>query len=76
MKDLIEYIAKHLVENPDAVAVNEIEGEKTLIIELGVAPEDIGRIIGKNGRTARALRTILNAVAMKQDRRAVLEILE
>lgn len=76
MKDLIEYIAKHLVENPDAVAVNEIEGEKTLIIELGVAPEDIGRIIGKNGRTARALRTILNAVAMKKDRRAVLEILE
>jgi predicted RNA-binding protein YlqC (UPF0109 family) len=76
MKDLIEYIAKHLVENPDAVEVNEIEGEKTLIIELGVAPEDIGRIIGKNGRTARALRTILNAVAMKKDRRAVLEILE
>jgi predicted RNA-binding protein YlqC (UPF0109 family) len=76
MKDLIEYIAKHLVENPDAVEVHEIEGEKTLIIELGVAPEDIGRIIGKNGRTARALRTILNAVAMKKDRRAVLEILE
>jgi predicted RNA-binding protein YlqC (UPF0109 family) len=76
MKDLIEYIAKHLVENPDAVEVNEIEGEKTHIIELGVAPEDIGRIIGKNGRTARALRTILNAVAMKRERRAVLEILE
>ncbi len=76
MKDLIEYIAKHLVENPDAVAVSEIEGEKTLIVELGVAPEDIGRIIGKNGRTARALRTILNAVAMKNEKRAVLEILE
>lgn len=76
MKELIEYIAKNLVEKPDAVEVREVEGEKTLIIELGVAPEDIGRIIGKNGRTARALRTILNAVAMKQNRRAVLEILE
>jgi len=76
MKDLIEYIAKHLVENADAVEVKEIEGEKTLIIELGVAQEDIGRIIGKNGRTARALRTILNAAAMRHDRRAVLEILE
>jgi hypothetical protein len=76
MKDLIEYIAKHLVENPDAVEASEIEGEKTLIIELGVAPEDIGRIIGKNGRTARALRTILNAVAMRNEKRAVLEILE
>ncbi len=76
MKELIEYIAKNLVENPDAVEVNEIEGEKTTIIELAVDPGDIGRIIGKKGRTARALRTILNASAMKMNKRAVLEILE
>jgi hypothetical protein len=76
MKDLIEYIAKNLVEKPDAVAVNEVAGEKTTIIELTVDREDIGRIIGKKGRTARALRTILNAAAMKQAKRATLEILE
>jgi predicted RNA-binding protein YlqC (UPF0109 family) len=76
MKDLIEYIAKNLVEKPDAVVVNEVAGEKTTIIEVSVDREDIGRIIGKKGRTARALRTILNAAAMKQNKRAALEILE
>ncbi len=76
MKDLIEYIAKNLVEKPEAVTVNEVAGEKTTIIELSVDREDIGRIIGKKGRTARALRTILNAAAMKQNKRAALEILE
>ena len=76
MKDLIEYIAKNLVEKPDAVVVKEVAGEKTTIIELSVDRDDIGRIIGKKGRTARALRTILNAAAMKQNKRAALEILE
>ncbi len=76
MKDLIEYIAKNLVEKPESVVVNEVAGEKTTIIEVSVDREDIGRIIGKKGRTARALRTILNAAAMKQNKRAALEILE
>jgi predicted RNA-binding protein YlqC (UPF0109 family) len=76
MRDLIEYIAKNLVEKPDSVVVNEVAGEKTTIIEVSVDREDIGRIIGKKGRTARALRTILNAAAMKQNKRAALEILE
>ena len=76
MKDLIEYIAKNLVEKPDSVVVHDVAGEKTTIIEVSVDREDIGRIIGKKGRTARALRTILNAAAMKQNKRAALEILE
>ncbi|UCH77929.1 MAG: KH domain-containing protein [Candidatus Coatesbacteria bacterium] len=76
MRDLIEYVAKNLVEKPEAVVVNEVAGEKTTIIEVSVDREDIGRIIGKKGRTARALRTILNAAAMKQNKRAALEILE
>jgi predicted RNA-binding protein YlqC (UPF0109 family) len=76
VRDLIEYIAKNLVEKPESVVVNEVAGEKTTIIEVSVDREDIGRIIGKKGRTARALRTILNAAAMKQNKRAALEILE
>ena len=76
MRDMIEYIAKNLVEKPESVVVNEVAGEKTTIIEISVDREDIGRIIGKKGRTARALRTILNAAAMKQNKRAALEILE
>ncbi|NIT34989.1 MAG: KH domain-containing protein [candidate division Zixibacteria bacterium] len=76
MRDLIEYITKNLVEKPESVVVNEVAGEKTTIIEVSVDREDIGRIIGKKGRTARALRTILNAAAMKQNKRAALEILE
>ncbi|HUV87602.1 MAG TPA: KH domain-containing protein [bacterium] len=76
MRDMIEYIAKNLVEKPESVVVHEVAGEKTTIIEISVDREDIGRIIGKKGRTARALRTILNAAAMKQNKRAALEILE
>ena len=76
MRDLIEYIAKSLVEKPEAVTVNEVAGEKSTILELSVDREDIGRVIGKKGRTARALRTILNAAAMKQNKRASLEIIE
>ena len=75
-KDLIEYIAKALVDHPDQVRVSEIEGERTSVIELSVAKEDLGKVIGKQGRTARAMRTILNAAATKIRKRAVLEILE
>jgi len=76
MRDLIEYIAKSLVDNPDQVAVKEVEGEKTTVYELRVGPGDLGKVIGKRGRTARSIRTILNAAATKAGKRAVLEILE
>ena len=76
MRDLIEYIAKSLVDNPDLVAVKEVEGEKTTVYELRVGPGDLGKVIGKRGRTARSIRTILNAAATKAGKRAVLEILE
>jgi len=76
MKDLVEYIAKALVDCPDDVEVTEVVGEKTTVVELRVAREDVGKVIGKQGRTARAMRTILNAAATKMKKRAVLEILE
>jgi predicted RNA-binding protein YlqC (UPF0109 family) len=76
MKDLIEYIAKALVDKPDEVAVKEIEGEHTSVIELKVAKEDLGKIIGKQGRTARAMRTILSAASTKIKKRSLLEIIE
>ncbi len=76
MKTLIEYIAKALVDNPEAVDVSEIVGEQTSVIELKVAKEDLGKVIGKQGRTARAMRTILSAASTKIKKRAVLEILE
>jgi predicted RNA-binding protein YlqC (UPF0109 family) len=76
MKELIEYIAKLLVDKPEEVIVTELEGEQTSVIELKVAKEDIGKVIGKQGRTARAMRTILGAASMKLEKRSVLEILE
>jgi predicted RNA-binding protein YlqC (UPF0109 family) len=76
MKELIEYIAKVLVDNPDEVSVNELEGKQTSVIELRVAKEDLGKVIGKQGRTARAMRTILGAASTKIKKRSVLEILE
>jgi predicted RNA-binding protein YlqC (UPF0109 family) len=76
MKDLIEYIAKVLVDNPDDVSVTELEGKQTSVIELRVAKEDLGKVIGKQGRTARAMRTILGAASTKLKKRSVLEILE
>jgi hypothetical protein len=76
MKDLITYIAKSLVDQPDLVKVTEVEGETTSVIELSVAKEDIGKIIGKQGKTATALRTIMNAASMKIKRRSVLEIID
>ena len=76
MKDLIAYIAKALVDKPEEVSVTELEGEQTSVIELRVAKEDLGKIIGKQGRTARAIRTILGAASTKMKKRSVLEILE
>ena len=76
MKNLIKYIAQALVDNPDEVEVTEVEGEKTSVLELKVAKEDLGKIIGKQGRTARAVRTILSAASTKINKRSVLEILE
>jgi len=76
LKELIEYIARALVDNPDQVRVSEIEGEKTSVIELSVAKDDLGKVIGKQGRTARAMRTILSAASTKVKKRAVLEIIE
>lgn len=76
MQNLIEMIAKALVDKPEAVEVTEVEGEQTTVIELRVAKEDLGKVIGKQGRTARALRTILSAASTKIRKRSVLEILE
>jgi predicted RNA-binding protein YlqC (UPF0109 family) len=76
MKKLIEDIAKALVDIPDEVTINEIEGEQTTVLELKVAPSDLGKVIGKQGRTARSIRTILGAAGMKLNRRFTLEILE
>ncbi len=76
MKELLELIAKSLVDNPSAVSVREVEGEQTTVLELRVAQEDLGKVIGKQGRTARSIRTILGAAGMKLKKRFVLEILE
>jgi hypothetical protein len=76
MRELVEFIAKALVDEPDQVRVTEVEGERITVIELRVAPGDLGKVIGKQGRTARSIRTLLNAAATKLRKRAVLEILE
>lgn len=75
-KDLVEYIVKSLVDVPEDVTVNMVEGEKSTILELKVATEDIGKVIGKQGRIAKAIRTILSASATKSGKHAVLEILD
>ena len=76
LTEIVEQMAKAIVDYPEKVEVKEIEGEKTTVIELKVAPEDLGKVIGKQGRTARAMRTILAAVSRKANKKAVLEILE
>jgi hypothetical protein len=76
MKELIQYIAQALVDYPDQVEVNEVEGERTSVIELRVAQSDLGKVIGKQGKTARAMRTILSAASAKLKKRSVLEIIE
>ena len=76
IQKLVEMIARALVDKPDEVEVTEVEGEQTTVVELKVAKDDLGKVIGKQGRTARALRTILSAASTKIRRRSVLEILE
>ena len=75
-RDLVEYIVKSLVDDPQAVEIKVIEGEKSTILELKVADTDVGKVIGKNGRIARAIRTILSACANAQAKRVILEILD
>ena len=76
MKELITYIAKALVDKPEEVKVTEVEGDQTSVLELKVAKEDLGKVIGKQGRTARAMRTLLSAASAKIRKRTVLEIIE
>ena len=76
MKELVEGIAKALVDNPQAVSVNEIQGERSITLELKVAPDDMGKIIGKQGRIAKAIRTVVKAAATKDNKRVVVEIMQ
>lgn len=76
VKELVEEIARALVDRPENVVVQMIEGEQAIVLELRVAPDDVGKVIGKQGRTARSIRTLLGAVSMKLQRRITLEILE
>ena len=76
MKELLELVAKALVDSPEEVEVTEIEGEQTTVLELKVAKDDLGKVIGKQGRTARSIRTILSSAGMKLKKRIVFEIIE
>ena len=76
LKDLLEYLAKALVDDPDSVHVDAVETETTIVLELTVAKEDVGKVIGKQGRIARALRTIVKASAMRDGKRAIVEIVD
>ncbi len=76
MRELVEFIAKSLVDNPDQVEVKEIEGSQSIIIELKVADEDMGKVIGKQGRIAKAIRTVVKAAAIKDNKRVVVEIIQ
>ncbi len=76
MKDLIEYVVKTLVDHPEDLRIAEIEGERTIVFELRCHPDDVGKVIGKSGKTVGALRTLLSTVASRQNRRAMLEVVE
>ncbi|MBB6622985.1 KH domain-containing protein [Clostridium gasigenes] len=76
MKELVEVIARSLVDNPSEVSVNELQGEQSIILELKVAPEDMGKVIGKQGRIAKAIRTVVKAAAIKDDKKVVVEIID
>ena len=76
MKELLEVIAKNLVDDPSQVVVTEVQGEKSIILELKVAPEDMGKVIGKQGRIAKAIRTVVKAAAVQSDKRIVVEIIQ
>ena len=74
MKELLEVIARNLVDNPDAVTVKEVQGERSLVLELKVAPDDMGKVIGKQGRIAKAIRSVVKAAASKEDKKVIVEI--
>ncbi len=76
MKELLEVIAKRLVENPEQVSVTEMENDRTLVLELKVAPEDMGKVIGKQGRIAKAIRTVVKAAGVHEDKKIVVEIVQ
>lgn len=75
MKELVEVLAKALVDHPEQVEVREVEGARTIVYELSVAPEDMGKVIGKQGRIAKAIRTVVSAAAVKEDKRVQIEIM-
>ena len=76
MKELIEYVVKTLIDHPEDLRIAEIEGERTIVFELRCHPEDVGKVIGKSGKTVGAIRTLLSTVAARQNRRAMLEVVE
>ena len=76
MKELIEYVVKTLIDHPDDLRITEIEGERTIVFELRCHPEDVGKVIGKSGKTVGASRTLLGTVAARQNKRAMLEVVE
>ena len=76
MRELIEYVVKTLVDHPDDLRITEIEGERTIVFELRCHPDDVGKVIGKSGKTVGAIRTLLSTVAARQNRRAMLEVVE
>ncbi|HPT16141.1 MAG TPA: KH domain-containing protein [Kiritimatiellia bacterium] len=76
MKELIEYVVKTLIDHPDDLRITEIEGERTIVFELRCHPEDVGKVIGKSGKTVGAIRTLLSTVAARQNKRAMLEVVE
>ena len=76
MKELIEYVVKTLIDHPEDLRIAEIEGERTIVYELRCHPEDVGKVIGKSGKTVGAIRTLLSTVAARQNRRAMLEVVE
>ena len=76
MKELIEYVVKTLIDHPDDLRITEIEGERTIVFELRCHPEDVGKVIGKSGKTVGAIRTLLGTVAARQNKRAMLEVVE
>lgn len=76
MKELVEFIAKSLVDSPEQVSITQIDGDKSVVLELRVAPDDMGKVIGKQGRIAKAIRTVLNAAAAKEGKRVVVEIVQ
>ncbi len=76
MKEMVEYLAKALVDYPDQVDVRQVEGERSIILELRVASEDMGKVIGKQGRIAKAIRTVVNAAAVKENKKVMVEIIQ